>query len=66
MAFVQLLTVLVLGIASMVAWASIGNIQLRENWVAGQAGLSSPASILKRVFNGVCIGMLGLTGFECM
>lgn len=61
----QLLTMLGLAIASIVAWASTGSLQLQENWVAGQAGLSSPASILKQVFNGVCIGMLGLTGFEC-
>ncbi|KAF8558693.1 hypothetical protein OG21DRAFT_1481374 [Imleria badia] len=61
----HLLTVLVLAIASIVAWASVGALQLRENWVAGQAGLSSPVSILKQVFNGVCISMLGMTGFEC-
>ena len=55
-----------LAIATIVAWASAGNLQLRENWVAGQAGLSSPAPILKQVFDGVCISMLGMTGFECM
>ncbi|KAH0831219.1 amino acid permease-domain-containing protein [Lanmaoa asiatica] len=61
----HLFTMLGLGIACIVAWASAGTLQLRENWVVGQAGLSSPASILKQTFNGVCIGMLGLTGFEC-
>ena len=64
--YFQLLTMLGLATASIVAWASTGNLQLRENWVAGQAGLSSAASILKQAFKGVCIGMLGLTGFECM
>lgn len=54
-----------LAIASIVAWASVGTLQIGENWVVGQAGLSSPASILKQVFNGVCISMLGMTGFEC-
>ncbi|KAG8216086.1 amino acid permease-domain-containing protein [Butyriboletus roseoflavus] len=54
-----------LSIASILAWAFAGTLQLRENWVIGQAGLSSPAAILKQAFNGVCIGMLGLTGFEC-
>jgi hypothetical protein len=55
----------VLIVASITALASAGTTQLRENWVSGQVGLSSPESILKQVFNGVCIGMLGLTGFEC-
>ncbi|KAF8843445.1 hypothetical protein BDN67DRAFT_945384 [Paxillus ammoniavirescens] len=59
------LTMVVLIIASITAWASAGTTQLRENWVSGQVGLSSPEKILKQVFNGVCIGMLGLTGFEC-
>ncbi|KIK96888.1 hypothetical protein PAXRUDRAFT_768751 [Paxillus rubicundulus Ve08.2h10] len=59
------LTMAVLIVASITAWASAGTTQLRENWVLGQVGLSSPGYILKQVFNGVCIGMLGLTGFEC-
>lgn len=63
---VQLFTMLGLAIASIVAWASAGTLLLRENWVTGQTGLSSPAPILKQAFDGVCIGMLGLTGFECM
>ncbi|KAF8128644.1 amino acid permease-domain-containing protein [Boletus edulis] len=61
----HLLTLLALAIASIFAWASVGTHQLRENWIAGQAGLSSFAPILKQVFNGVCISMLGMTGFEC-
>ncbi|KAF9238909.1 amino acid permease-domain-containing protein [Melanogaster broomeanus] len=62
---IHLLTMVVLIVASITSWASVGSAQLRENWVTGQVGPASPAYILKQVFNGVCIGMLGLTGFEC-
>ncbi|KIJ64677.1 hypothetical protein HYDPIDRAFT_111242 [Hydnomerulius pinastri MD-312] len=60
----HLLTMLVLIVASIVAWCSDGTTQLKENWTAGHAGLS-PASSLRQIFDGVCIAMLGLTGFEC-
>ncbi|KAF9230840.1 amino acid permease-domain-containing protein [Melanogaster broomeanus] len=62
---IHLLTMVVLIVASITSWASVGSAQLRENWVTGQVGPASLAYILKQVFNGVCIGMLGLTGFEC-
>lgn len=54
----------VLIVASTVAWARAGNTQLRENWIAGQA--PSSLGIARQIFNGICIGMLGLTGFECI
>lgn len=55
---------LVLTLASVIAWARAGNTQLRENWIAGQA--PSALGTTRQIFNGLCIGMLGLTGFECM
>ncbi|KAH7928884.1 hypothetical protein BV22DRAFT_1030277 [Leucogyrophana mollusca] len=59
----HVVTMMVLIVASVIAWAQLGTSQLRENWVAGQAPSLSAA--VHEVFNGVCIGMLGLTGFEC-
>jgi hypothetical protein len=40
-------------------------LQLRENWTLGMQRSSSLRAILREIFNGICIGMLGLTGFEC-
>jgi uncharacterized membrane protein YfcA len=60
----QMFTMLVLAVASVVAWGRVGNTQLHENWTAGQA--ASGREIVCQVFNGTCIGMLGLTGFGCV
>lgn len=57
-------TMLVLAVASVIAWGRAGNAQLRENWAAGQA--TSAAEVAHQIFDGICIGMLGLTGFECV
>jgi hypothetical protein len=54
---------LVLITVSAVRWYHLGNSQIRENWNVRQG--SSPSTIAHDIFNGVCIGMLGLTGFEC-
>jgi len=59
----QLLTMVALIIASTVEWGQIGNRQLKINWNSGQA--SSASVIARQIFNGFCIGMLGLTGYEC-
>ncbi|KAG6337018.1 hypothetical protein ID866_2078 [Astraeus odoratus] len=58
-------TVMVLFVASFVTWGSHGSSQLWANWVAGRATQASPVGILRQIFDGVCVGMLGLTGFEC-
>jgi hypothetical protein len=60
----QMLTMLALMIASAVAWCQMGNAQLRLNWIAGQA--TSARGIAHQIFDGICVGMLGLTGFECV
>ena len=58
------MTMLTLFIASAVAWAHQGNSRINENWTVGRSSLNT-ATMVKEVFNGVCIGILGLTGFEC-
>lgn len=52
-----------LAVMASVHWAHIGNTQLRQNWEQGQA--SSGRAIARQLFNGFCLGMLGLTGIEC-
>ncbi|KAJ6492057.1 amino acid permease-domain-containing protein [Mycena sanguinolenta] len=59
----HLATMTALGVASSVHWARIGNAQLRSNWIAGQPPTRAP--IARQLFNGFCLGMLGLTGIEC-
>ncbi|TEB34238.1 amino acid permease [Coprinellus micaceus] len=62
----HVLTMTSLIIASAVHWGRTGNDQLKANWHQGTSEhSSSPASIIKQVYFGVCLGMLGLTGFEC-
>jgi len=56
----------VLVITSSVHLGHAGVGQLRENWNSqrSQTG-TSVTSILRQVYYGFCLGMLGLTGFEC-
>ncbi|KAJ7235606.1 amino acid permease-domain-containing protein [Mycena haematopus] len=56
-------TMVALSVASSVHWARMGNAQLRRNWAEGQP--STRAAIARQLFNGFCLGMLGLTGVEC-
>jgi hypothetical protein len=50
-------------VAGGVHWASIGNVNLIANWrMVNDASLWD---VGRQMFHGVCIGMLGLTGFEC-
>jgi hypothetical protein len=61
---VQLLTMTVLAIVSIVHWVKHGNSQIHENWVQHVSGLSG-SKIIRQIFDGMCLGLLGLTGFEC-
>ena len=54
----------VLFVASTVSWAKRGNMQIRENWEEGRRNFSTDP-VARQIFNGICIGVLGLTGFEC-
>ncbi|KAI5477825.1 amino acid transmembrane transporter [Pseudohyphozyma bogoriensis] len=49
-------------IAACVHWGKIGNEVLRQNWHSEQPG--SASGIASQIFMGVCIGFLGVTGFE--
>ncbi|KAF8635626.1 hypothetical protein AX15_000265 [Amanita polypyramis BW_CC] len=59
-------TMITLIVAAIVYWGKIGIGQLRDNWKQGHATATSAAAILKQVYYGLCLGMLGLTGFECV
>ncbi|CAE6427615.1 unnamed protein product [Rhizoctonia solani] len=56
----SVMTALMVGAA--VAWARTGMDVLRNNWELRPVG---GAGIARSIFNGVCIGFLGVTGFEC-
>ncbi|KIY49872.1 hypothetical protein FISHEDRAFT_40892 [Fistulina hepatica ATCC 64428] len=59
----HMITMAVLAVAAAVQWGRMGSAQLTENWTSGSA---APArSIARSIFDGICLGMLGLTGFEC-
>ena len=54
-------------IASAVYWGRVGNGQLKTNWHNGRANSdTSITSVARQIYYGICLGMLGLTGFECM
>lgn len=59
----HLLTMITLVICSIVTWVSLGPSQLKANWAVGRA--ETPMGVLRHIFNGGCVSMLGLTGFEC-
>ncbi|KAJ7106514.1 amino acid permease-domain-containing protein [Mycena epipterygia] len=59
----HLATMTALAIAAAVHWARTGNAQLQTNWATGQA--PSGAAVARQLFDGFCLGMLGLTGIEC-
>lgn len=52
-----------LAIASTIHWIRIGNEVLSSNWHSDSA--AEPLEIVKATFFGICVGVLGLTGFEC-
>ncbi|QRW17663.1 amino acid permease [Rhizoctonia solani] len=56
----SVMTALMVGAA--ITWAHTGMGVLRNNWELRPAG---GANIARSIFNGVCIGFLGVTGFEC-
>lgn len=50
---------LILMIGSMVSWGRNGSTILLDNWNLRPRG---GAAIAKAIFNGVCVGFLGVTG----
>ncbi|KAK7040709.1 hypothetical protein VNI00_009615 [Paramarasmius palmivorus] len=61
---IHVLTLVALMVAAFVHWSAIGNSQIKANWDAGSA--HSGTTIARQIFNGFCLGVLGLTGFECV
>lgn len=52
----------ILLVAAVVHWAKHGHSTLASNWKLGQYGSASETA--KAIFRGICIGFLGVTGFE--
>ncbi|KAF8152993.1 amino acid permease-domain-containing protein [Crassisporium funariophilum] len=61
----HLITMVMLIIASSIHWGQIGTAQLKSNWHQDRASHPSARSVAKQIYYGICLGMLGLTGFEC-
>ncbi|KAF9556823.1 hypothetical protein CPC08DRAFT_641000 [Agrocybe pediades] len=62
----HVLSMIVLVLTAAVHWGRVGNDQLKANWHNGRATSdNSAASIVRQIYYGICLGMLGLTGFEC-
>ena len=53
---------LILMVFSAISWVHMGSNTLKANW---ELRPIDAQSILRDVFNGVCIGFLGVSGFEC-
>ena len=56
------MTMVTLVIFSGISWARLGSGILMANW---QLRPREPLAILRDIFNGICIGFLGVSGFEC-
>lgn len=52
-------------VASIIHWGQIGNNQLKANWNRGRSDITAK-SVARQIFYGFSIGMIGLTGFECL
>ncbi|EKM78341.1 hypothetical protein AGABI1DRAFT_75891 [Agaricus bisporus var. burnettii JB137-S8] len=64
---IHAITMCILIIIAANRWREMGNSQLRANWNEGLLkGGTSPRAIIRQIYNGFCLGMLGLTGFECV
>ncbi|KAF8902544.1 AAAP amino acid permease [Gymnopilus junonius] len=62
----HLVSMATLIIASCIHWGNIGSGQLKANWELGRLTTGiSPSSVARQIYYGICLGMLGLTGFEC-
>jgi amino acid transporter len=57
----HLITMLTLLIASFIHWGQVGNATLIANW---NYPYPENSSAVKMIFNGFCVGLLGVTGYE--
>ncbi|CAO3664430.1 unnamed protein product [Umbelopsis ramanniana] len=58
---VHLITMLTVLIASFIHWGQVGNATLIANW---NYPYPEGSSAVKMIFNGFCVGLLGVTGYE--
>jgi len=58
---IHLITMLTVLIASLIHWGQIGNAILIANW---NYPYPEGSSAVKMIFNGFCVGLLGVTGYE--
>ncbi|CAE6422935.1 unnamed protein product [Rhizoctonia solani] len=58
----HMLVMTILMIGAAVAWAHTGMEVLHDNW---KLRPTNGTRIARSIFDGVCIGFLGVTGFEC-
>ncbi|KIM22963.1 hypothetical protein M408DRAFT_269399 [Serendipita vermifera MAFF 305830] len=61
-AFFHMTTMAILMVFSGISWGRMGSATLLANW---ELRPTSAGSILRDIFNGICIGFLGVSGFEC-
>ena len=61
----KLMSMMTLVVASCIHWGQTGVGQLKTNWENGKSQSLTAGSVAKQLFHGICLGMLGLTGFEC-
>ncbi|CEL55150.1 hypothetical protein RSOLAG1IB_01158 [Rhizoctonia solani AG-1 IB] len=59
---IHMLVMIALMVGAAIAWGRTGMGVLRDNWELRPVG---SAGIARSIFNGVCIGFLGVTGYEC-
>lgn len=45
---------------------STGPAVLKLNWTFDMASWIGPAGATRAIWNGLCVGFLGVTGIECM
>ena len=60
----HIVTMAILIISGIVFWAKEGSGLLVENWNHADLLLNGK-SVARAIFDGICIGFVGLTGFEC-
>ncbi|CED82554.1 Amino acid/polyamine transporter I [Phaffia rhodozyma] len=62
----HLFTMALLMVVSTVAWIREGNTTLLSNWNLSVKSWDGGNGAVRAVFNGICIGFLGVTGVECL
>ncbi|KAL7412945.1 amino acid permease-domain-containing protein [Mrakia frigida] len=62
----HLATMSILIICSFIAWGRNGSAILVANWASSLAQWDGGRGAPRAVFNGICVGFLGVTGVECV